>query len=247
MEWIDGPTLTQQVGRNRLNLDQGLVTTKAILKTLEKSHELDMVHRDLKPDNIILREGDINVPIVVDFGMAFARSVEDNVANVETAVGQELGNRFLRLPEYSPNQHSFGAASDLTHLVGLFFFMITGRSPRQLQDAQGRMPHQAFADSIPDVIRNDSRWPRLEGLFNVGFQQRIDLRFQSARQLSEGLERLSPQSDEAADEEMARELAQLEALRDSDDVRLRSSPRQPFNKSAGSCSMLSAQEPEMRG
>jgi serine/threonine-protein kinase len=219
MEWIEGPTLLEQVTQNPLTLDRALVTTKSLLRTLETTHELEMFHRDLKPDNVILRDGDITSPIVVDFGMAFTRSSEDGVADLETAEGQELGNRFLRLPEYGPNQHSFRSSIRSDPRGRIAFYMITGRSPRQLQDAQGRMPHQAFVDSVSEEIRSDPRWPRLEGLFNVGFQHRIDLRFQSARQLGESLERLSTQNEEEAESRMAHEVEQLEALRSSDEVR----------------------------
>jgi serine/threonine protein kinase len=220
MEWIDGPNLREFVQRRRMSLDQAVKTTLALLDILDRCHQLDIYHRDIKPENVMLRGGDPSSPIIVDFGMAFAPSLDDAGADVKTAAGQELGNRFLRLPEYAPNAHSFGAISDLTHLLGLLLYMLTARNPVQLQDANGRMPQEALADRIPQEITADARWPRLETTFTTGFQYRTDRRFSSSDDLRRELLRLLPGAKASDEEHLIDALKELELLRDREEVRV---------------------------
>jgi serine/threonine-protein kinase len=208
MEWIEGIRLSEYVRGAPISLDDTLVATSALLETIEACHALDIYHRDLKPDNIMLRQANIAEPILVDFGMAWAKPPEDESVDSITEAGDEIGNRFLRLPEHAADRHIRDPRSDLTVLVGLLLYMITGKQPRVLADANRRMPHQFLADRIPREVTEDARWPILERLFRIGFQADIDLRFQSSNQLREFIERLnnpgSQQDQEMLDLEVAR-------------------------------------------
>ena len=68
MEWIPGRTLQQRVNNSPLPLDNALRVTEQLLMTVDECHKLDIHHRDLKHDNVILRDGDLR-PILVDFGI----------------------------------------------------------------------------------------------------------------------------------------------------------------------------------
>ena len=108
-------------------------------------------------------------------------------------------------------------------LVGLFFFLISGRFPRQLSDENGKMPHER--DALPEQLTTDSRSPRLRRLLRLGFQSSLDDRFQSPNQLRLALEGLTggQQSDPVADA-----LQRLEDVRLSDDVRRRRLAKEHF-------------------
>lgn len=90
MEWIEGPTLSRYVEGSPLPLDDSLTVTSALLDTIEACHAFDIYHRDLKPDNIMLSHKSISDPILVDFGMAWAKTPDDENQDFNTESGQEI-------------------------------------------------------------------------------------------------------------------------------------------------------------
>jgi serine/threonine-protein kinase len=192
MEFITGPTLHDLVQRSKPTIDQSLLTTKRILQTLSVGHRLPLHHRDLKPDNVILRDGKWACPVIVDMGMAWHGT--GIKLDYSTPAGTELGNRFLRLPEFAPGGEHRDARSDIAMTAGLLFFMLSGRAPRVLIDHDGRHPHEVEPSALPKDVLDDRRWRGLSGLLRVAFQQRIDARFRNAdeflhrlNQIDEGL------------------------------------------------------------
>lgn len=195
MDWIDGETLAARVQRERLSIDEALLVTRALLTILRHCHAYGVYHRDVKPDNVVLRAGVLADPVLVDFGMAW--SEQDDTRAFTTDGGQELGNRFLRLPEHAAGAHledPRDPRSDFTMLVGLLLFMLTGRTPRLLRDAEGHLPHErpGLETSINAALGSDPRAQRLRSLFTIGFQYRIDQRFQNADALLRHLDTLEP-------------------------------------------------------
>jgi serine/threonine-protein kinase len=99
MEWVEGKTLSQHLNGKELPLDTAFEFIYALLQLIDSCHNLKIYHRDLKPDNIILRNNNILEPVLVDFGMAWCSPSNEEKRNLSTMSGQELGNRFFRLPE----------------------------------------------------------------------------------------------------------------------------------------------------
>lgn len=98
-------------------------------------------------------------------------------------MGQEIGNRFLRLPEYAPGNIGRDFRSDVSQLVAIFFFLLAGKAPRVLIDSKGLPPHEANPSYFPSKHVSDSRWKYIIRIFRVGFQPGIDLRFQTVQDL----------------------------------------------------------------
>lgn len=71
-EWIDGPSLRSRIDdRERpLSLVDALASLLALAHSLDALHEARVIHGDLKPQNVILREGDARCPVLIDFGFA---------------------------------------------------------------------------------------------------------------------------------------------------------------------------------
>src|SRR6516164_7663135 len=70
LEFVDGPTLADRIGRGPIPLDEALPIARQIADALESAHERGIIHRDLKPANIKLRpDGTVKV---LDFGLAKA-------------------------------------------------------------------------------------------------------------------------------------------------------------------------------
>jgi len=112
----------------------------------------------------------------------------DQESGFGTAPAQEIGNRFLRLPElHSDSANKNDYRSDLSACVGMLFYLLTQIKPRVLLDEQGRYPHQRepasqrlHGSGIPQI-------EELKALFDQGFQIKLDDRFQSAVALQERL------------------------------------------------------------
>ena len=197
LECIDGNTLGSWMSQNGpMSLESAAECAVGISTVLEYCHGEDVIHRDLKPSNVMLRDNDPAAPVVVDFGLSF-NAVPDELGEV-TRPGEEIANRFLRLPESWGNQN---AVTDITQLAGLFFYMLTGREPYVLLDHNGDAPHRR-AEEGP-LLRAQAPEQRLflrpTALFDRAFQNTSVERFQSAadfRAAVEGLFALLPDTSD---------------------------------------------------
>ena len=140
-EFIPGSTLSEYVeAHGPLSWEGSHSLTSQVLEVVRYLHDNDWVHRDIKSDNIILRNGLPSDPVLLDFGLGFKPGVE---GDLRTPDGQEVGNRFLRLPELAIGSTAKrDARCDLSFVGGVFFYAITGILPVSLLDEDGKMPHQ---------------------------------------------------------------------------------------------------------
>jgi len=215
MEWVEGPTLTRHLDHGPLTLDESVSMVRQLLRTVGDCHGLGIFHRDLKPDNVIVHPS--GGPVLVDFGMSWSQPQESvTKGQFETPIGQEIGNRFLRLPEHAAGRHEYHTASDVTMAVGLLFYMLTRQAPRILSDASGAMPHERDASFFSVEITSDPRWPRLRRIFDVGFQSNLDLRFVSVDEVLARLDDLQPPTGDDLTAEVLEELAKIRQITDSE-------------------------------
>ncbi len=180
-EFIPGPTLESYVTGKPVDPETAIACTLKLLDVIEYCHSQGVVHRDIKPDNIILRDGDPLAPVLIDFGLSFNIGERPDWL---TGTGQELGNRFLHLPEL---QHAGlgqrDGRADLTQCCGILFHLLTGETPRTLRDQDGQEPYlRAKVIAILNRLETDQR-DRLFAVFEQGFMHEIDRRFQTAEEL----------------------------------------------------------------
>lgn len=182
-EFIEGDTLSE-VSRLNLSFNQKVFLILKVCEVIEYCHKRGIIHRDIKPDNIILRNNSYEDPVILDFGISF--NFNDSDDDTLTPDGQHLGNRFLILPEQKIGETSKrDMRSDVTSIVGLFFFILTNDFPVVLEDGNEKQPHQR--ESSKEVINGLPKHLRdsLNYLFDVGFSQHIDRRWQSITSLTE--------------------------------------------------------------
>jgi serine/threonine-protein kinase len=180
--YVPGKTL-RDIPAGSYTAVQAIGWVVALSEILRACRQAGVRHRDVKPENCIL--GDDGKLYLVDFGLSSNVNKPDDL---ETPVGQEIGNRFLRVPEYRPESvNRDDPRTDLTLAVGILFFLLTRSNPRVLLDEQGRFPHQR--GDATALLRGIAipQPERLMRIFDQGFQHDLDRRFQSAETLSEAL------------------------------------------------------------
>jgi len=200
-EYIEGLTLTEYMAKHdQLNFVDASAVLLELLDVIEYCHAKEFIHRDIKPDNIILRNSNVKTPILLDFGIAY-KDVTDS--GFETDYAQELGNRFLRLPELSAGSTSKqDKRADISFLGGIYYYLLTNVIPSVLLDEEGKMPHQraGIAAKLKESF-SGSLLALLE-FFDKSFSQRLSGRFSDAKEVRASLENLinmhnNPDSDSA--------------------------------------------------
>jgi serine/threonine-protein kinase len=186
-EFIEGKTLSQILDPAlTMEIADAVNLVRKLLETIQYCHNLGIVHRDIKPDNIIIRHDDIADPVIIDFGISFNESDADGT--ILTEPWQQLGNRFLALPELQVNSSmQRDPRADITQCCGILFFAIIGSPPVTLLDHEGRMPHQR-----PESQKALSKIPsdllaKVNRIFDRAFGTQIDYRWQSIPELQQAL------------------------------------------------------------
>jgi serine/threonine-protein kinase len=132
MEYLEGETLTQVIGRGPIALDDALDWSCQVAEALAAAHACDVVHRDLKPDNLYLipdahRLGRKQVK-VLDFGIAKLQRQSLEQAH-KTRTGALLGTPLYMSPEQCMSQKDIDAHTDIYSLGVILYEMVTGRRP----------------------------------------------------------------------------------------------------------------------
>lgn len=125
MEYVEGQTLAQWMKENpKPDLNEVVRVIELISRGLRAFHRRDVLHQDIKPDNIILdKEG---IPKIIDFGACYAAGVEE----IDTPYERELA---LGTADYSAPETRFNGKktkkSDLFSLAVVAYEMFTGQQP----------------------------------------------------------------------------------------------------------------------
>jgi len=188
-EYIEGPTLTEYIASHgQLNFVEASAILLGLLNAIEYCHANEVIHRDIKPDNIILRNSNVEAPTLLDFGIAYK---EEDDSGFETDYAQELGNRFLRLPELRVGSTSKqDKRADISFLGGIYYYLLTNVIPSVLLDEEGKMPHQR-AGIVPKLKESfNGKLQTLREFFDKSFSPKLSRRFSDATEMRASLETL---------------------------------------------------------
>ncbi len=187
-EYVDGPTLRERMSAGPLALDEALDVGAQVASALAAAHEAGIVHRDVKPENVMLRrDGYVKV---LDFGLAKLIERPDNRAagiasvleTVRTAPGVVMGTVRYMSPEQLRGDDVDGRA-DVFGLGVMLYEMVAGRSPFEGASQAELMaeilraeppPLGRVADGVPAEVERiaaralakdrEDRYPTAEGL-----------------------------------------------------------------------------------
>ena len=147
-EFIEGDTLTKKVEKGgTLSESEVKQILVSLLPVLDYVHSRRMVHRDIKPDNIIIRKRD-GLPVLIDFG-----AVKEAMNTVVNDPNNSAQSMVIGTPGFMPSEQAGGRptyASDLYSLGLTAAFLLTGKNPQQLEtDARtGEFLWRQYAPNI---------------------------------------------------------------------------------------------------
>jgi len=175
-EWIDGLTLAETVRQQgQWTEDAAKALMVSVLQTLTYVHSQGIIHRDIKPDNIILRSRE---PVLIDFG-----AVKETL-NITTVKGapQQANSIVIGTPGFMASEQAAGRpffASDLYSLALTVIYALTGKYPQQLgTDPQsGEVRWQSQVNLSPE----------LKAVFTKALQFDPRDRYSSAQQMLDAI------------------------------------------------------------
>jgi serine/threonine-protein kinase len=132
MPHIDGETLGQRIAREtQLPVDEAVRIAVAVANALQVAHDKGIIHRDIKPGNILLSGTE---PLVADFGIALA--VGAARGNRLTETGLSVGTPYYMSPEQATGDQNVGPPSDVYALACVLYEMLVGEPPYPGNTAQ---------------------------------------------------------------------------------------------------------------
>jgi serine/threonine-protein kinase len=184
MEYLPGGTLKQRLGQP-MPWQQAAKILLPVAEALEYAHEQKMVHRDVKPSNILLTGK--SAPLLTDFGVAKLLDMEEGQTLTGTGVG--IGTPEYMAPEQWTNKTV--PQSDIYGLGVVFYEMVSGRKPYQadtpaallLKQANDPLPRPAqFVPGLPDAV---------EKILLKALAKRVEDRYASMGDFAAALEKLA--------------------------------------------------------
>ena len=125
MPYVEGESLRERLDRERqFPVDEAVRIARDLAEALDYAHAHGVIHRDVKPANILLQAGK---PVVSDFGIALALGASG--AGRLTETGLSLGTPHYMSPEQATGDSSVGAAADIYALGCVLYEMLVGEPP----------------------------------------------------------------------------------------------------------------------
>jgi serine/threonine protein kinase/cbb3-type cytochrome oxidase subunit 3 len=182
MEYLKGESLEGHISvDNLLPLHQCFNYIIQVCEALHYAHNQGVIHRDIKPGNIMIIKG--GVVKVMDFGIARA------AGGTKTRTGIIKGTPFYMSPEQAEGA-SISGASDIFSLGVLFYQLLTGRLPFTGENLATIMYQTANVTPEPVTTYQPDLDPALVSIINKALEKKPEMRFSSAKEMADALRKI---------------------------------------------------------
>ncbi|MEP6778664.1 MAG: serine/threonine-protein kinase, partial [Gemmatimonadaceae bacterium] len=147
MPFVDGESLRARLTKGRLEIAETITILRDVSRALAYAHERGVVHRDIKPDNVLMSGG---AAVVTDFGIAKAISASRRLENgtTLTQVGMSIGTPAYMAPEQAAGDPDIDHRTDIYALGALAYELLSGEAV-----FTGQSGMQIMAAHMRDVPR----------------------------------------------------------------------------------------------
>jgi eukaryotic-like serine/threonine-protein kinase len=181
MPFIEGETLRAKLSRGgELPIHDAVRILRDTLSALSYAHDHGVVHRDIKPDNILLTGGHA---VVADFGVAKAISASTNPGSSLTSLGVALGTPAYMSPEQAAADPTTDHRSDLYSVGAVAYEMLSGQQLFSARSPQAMLAAQAMEEPEPLEKRRKTIPPALSAVIMRSLEKHAADRPQSAAEM----------------------------------------------------------------
>jgi tetratricopeptide (TPR) repeat protein len=191
MPYIEGESLRAKLAREgELPIGEAVRMLKDVMEALAYAHKSGVVHRDIKPDNVLLTEGHA---VVADFGVAKAVTASSGASSL-TSLGVALGTPAYMAPEQAAADPHTDHRADIYAVGALAYEMLCGRPPFTAPTPQAVMA--AHVSEIPEPVtkHRSAASEALNALVMRCLEKKAADRWQSAADLVPQLEGMTTPS-----------------------------------------------------
>src|ERR1700682_2187855 len=190
LEFVRGKSLREWLGRGPMPPPQVFAVMHGVLQALDYAHRHAVVHRDMKPENVLL--SDEGMVKVADFGIA--RLTDDTgVGGTATKTGTTVGTPQYMSPEQVASSKVDGR-SDLYSAGIMFYELVVGQPTFTAPDADGPftlMAKHVQAPPKPPSVHRPGLDMELEGAILKSLAKRPEDRFQTGQEFDEAISRIA--------------------------------------------------------
>ncbi|HEU5049298.1 MAG TPA: serine/threonine-protein kinase [Gemmatimonadales bacterium] len=184
MPWIEGESLAGRLQREgELPLDEVAAIVRAVASALQHAHERRIVHRDVKPANILLSD---EGPLVADFGIAHA--IGQTGEQKLTSTGTAIGTAAYMSPEQAAGTGRLDGRSDIYALGCVAYEMLIGEPPFSGPTTQAVMSRHAVATPPSLRVVRPGLPPAVEAVVLRALAKSPADRFRSATEFADAFE-----------------------------------------------------------
>src|SRR5947209_12809183 len=193
LEFVRGKSLRDWLNRGAIPPPQVFAVMHGVLQALDYAHRHAIVHRDMKPENVLLSdEGDVKV---ADFGIARLTDDSAGPGSTATKTGTTVGTPQYMSPEQVASSKVDGR-SDLYSTGIMFYELIVRQPPFTASDADGPftlMAKHVQAPPRPPSVFRPGLNPELEQVILKSLSKRPEDRFQTGQEFDEAMSRVADQ------------------------------------------------------
>jgi eukaryotic-like serine/threonine-protein kinase len=186
LEFVKGRSLRVWIGQSQLPLPQVFAIMHGVLQALDYAHRHSIVHRDVKPENVLI--SDDGIVKVADFGIA--RLTDDSgVGGTATKTGTTVGTPQYMSPEQVASSKVDGR-SDLYSAGIMLYELVAGQPPFTATDADGPftlMAKHVQAPPQPPSVFRPGLDPELEQVILKSLAKRPEDRYQSGQEFDHAM------------------------------------------------------------